>query len=139
MSPKKSEPVFAPPPGRSWDVLSRTCPSRESLARIANKWTAMIVALLGERTMRFGEIRSAIDGISPKVLTETLRELERDGLVERRAFAEIPPRVEYHLTPLGLTLQQPLAVLCSWAELHIAEVLGNRHRFDRDRAAADLG
>lgn len=86
--------------------------------------------------MRFGEIRLALDGISAKVLSETLRDLERDGIVERHAFAEIPPRVEYRLTPLGATLESPLDALCTWAEQHIAEVLANRHRFDADRSPA---
>jgi DNA-binding HxlR family transcriptional regulator len=114
-----------------FDVLTRTCPSRTSLAHIANKWTAMIVIVLGRsRRMRFGDIRAAVDGISGKVLTETLRVLERDGLVERQAYAEMPPRVEYRLTPLGHTLHAPLRALGAWAEQHIEEVLVARADFD---------
>jgi DNA-binding HxlR family transcriptional regulator len=114
-----------------FDVLTRTCPSRTSLAHIANKWTAMIVIVLGRsRRMRFGDIRAAVDGISGKVLTETLRVLERDGLVERQAYAEMPPRVEYRLTPLGHTLHEPLRALGTWAEQHIEEVLVARADFD---------
>lgn len=113
-----------------WNVLTKTCPSRTSLARIANKWTAMVVTVLGDGSLRFGELRAAVDGISGKVLTDTLRDLERDGLVERRAYAEIPPRVEYELTALGRTLQDPLLALSRWAEEHIADVLASRESYD---------
>ncbi len=113
-----------------WNVLVSTCPSRTSLARIANKWTAMVVIALADRRLRFGELRTVVDGISGKVLTDTLRDLERDGLVERRAYAEVPPRVEYELTALGRTLHEPLLALSRWAEEHIAEVLAARETYD---------
>ncbi len=113
-----------------WSVLAATCPSRTSLARIANKWTAMAVSVLGNGRMRFGDLKKEIDGISGKVLTETLRDLERDGLVTRHVHAEVPPRVEYELTALGFTLHAPLLALCRWAEEHIAEVLVNRETYD---------
>src|SRR5690242_836227 len=106
-----------------WSVLAATCPSRTSLARIDNKWTARVVTVLGNGRMRFGDLKKEIDGISGKVLTETLRDLERDGLVARHVYAEVPPRVEYELTELGFTLHEPLLVLCRWAEQHIARVL----------------
>jgi DNA-binding HxlR family transcriptional regulator len=114
----------------NWSVLAGSCPSRTSLARIANKWTAMVVTVLDERALRFGDIRKALDGISGKVLTDTLRDLERDGLISRRAYAEMPPRVEYALTPLGRTLHAPLTALCRWAEEHIPEVLVAREGYD---------
>jgi DNA-binding HxlR family transcriptional regulator len=113
-----------------WNVLVSTCPSRTSLARIANKWTAMVVVVLGRGTLRFGDLRTAVEGISGKVLTETLRDLERDGLVERHVYAEMPPRVEYELTTLGCTLHTPLLALSHWAEEHIAEVLEARDAYD---------
>ena len=116
-----------------WNVLVSTCPSRTSLARIANKWTAMVVIALGDRRLRFGELRTVVDGISGKVLTDTLRDLERDGLVERRAYAEVPPRVEYELTPLGRTLHEPLLALSRWAEEYIADVLVARESYDAGR------
>jgi DNA-binding HxlR family transcriptional regulator len=116
-----------------WNVLVSTCPSRTSLARIANKWTAMVVIALADRRLRFGELRTVVDGISGKVLTDTLRDLERDGLVERRAYAEVPPRVEYELTALGRTLHEPLLALSRWAEEHIAEVLVARETYDARR------
>ena len=113
----------APP---AWNAMLSTCPSRTSLARIANKWTAMAVITLGDGPRRFGEIRTALDGISAKVLTDTLRALEEDGIVTREVFAEVPPRVEYELTELGHTLHAPLDALRLWAETHIPEVLSAR-------------
>jgi DNA-binding HxlR family transcriptional regulator len=111
-------------------VLTATCPSRTSLARIANKWTAMVVIALSSGRLRFGDLRAKVQGISGKVLTETLRDLERDGLVERHAYAEVPPRVEYELTALGRTLHTPLQALGRWAEEHIEQVLVARETYD---------
>jgi DNA-binding HxlR family transcriptional regulator len=116
-----------------FNVLTATCPSRTSLARIANKWTAMVVSALGGGRLRFSDLRATVDGISGKVLTDTLRELERDGLVSRHVFAEVPPRVEYELTPLGHTLHAPLRALGDWAEQHIEDVLTARETFDKRR------
>jgi DNA-binding HxlR family transcriptional regulator len=117
----------------AFDVLKVTCPSRTSLARIANKWTAMIVIALSAGRMRFGDLRTTVEGISGKVLTDTLRDLERDGLVTRHAYAEIPPRVEYELTELGHTLHTPLQALGRWAEQYTADVLVARDAYDARR------
>jgi DNA-binding HxlR family transcriptional regulator len=114
-----------------WDVMVATCPSRTSLAKIANKWTAMIVIALRDGPLRFGALREAVDGISGKVLTETLRDLERDGVLSRTMYNEMPPRVEYELTPLGQTLREPLTALGRWAEANIEEVLRAREDFDQ--------
>lgn len=113
-----------------WDVMVATCPSRTSLAKIANKWTAMIVIALAGGPLRFGALREVVGGISGKVLAETLRDLERDGILTRTMYNEMPPRVEYQLTPLGQSLRQPLAALGQWAEEHIEEVLRAREDFD---------
>ena len=113
-----------------WNVMVSSCPSRTSLARIANKWTAMIVIALSGGPLRFGAVRSAVDGISGKVLAETLRDLERDGLVTRTAYDQMPPRVEYELTDLGRTLREPLTALARWAEVHVEEVLEARESYD---------
>ncbi|GGW97024.1 winged helix-turn-helix transcriptional regulator [Streptomyces lomondensis] len=121
------------PQGPDFNVLTATCPSRTSLARIANKWTAMVVIALSGGRMRFRDLRTTVDGISAKVLTETLRDLERDGLVARHVYAEMPPRVEYELTPLGRTLHTPLQALGRWAEEHITEVLAARETYDGRR------
>src|SRR5471030_1308931 len=99
-------------------VYSGACPARELLDRIANKWTTLIVGLLSESAepVRFTELRRAIGGISQKMLTQTLRDLERDGLVVRKVYAVVPPRVEYSLSPLGRTLRAPLNALAAWSE-----------------------
>ena len=114
----------------TFDVMTATCPSRTSLARIANKWTAMVVIALSADRMRFRDLRATVDGISAKVLTETLRDLERDGIVTRHMYAEVPPRVEYELTQLGHTLHAPLHALGLWAEKHMTEVIAARESFD---------
>lgn len=113
-----------------FNVMTATCPSRTSLARIANKWTAMVVIALSSGRMRFRDLRTTVDGISAKVLTDTLRDLERDGLVTRHVYAEVPPRVEYELTALGRTLHMPLEALGRWAEEHIEQVLAAREQYD---------
>lgn len=122
-----------------WNVMLAACPSRTSLARIANKWTAMIVITLSDGPARFGTIRQAVGGISAKVLSATLRDLERDGVLTRTAFDEMPPRVEYELTALGQTLREPLTALGRWAEQHIAEVIDARESFDLARGDAAAG
>jgi DNA-binding HxlR family transcriptional regulator len=118
------------PDGRPADVYSAPCPSRAALDRIADKWTALIVGSLSTGTKRFSELRAAIDGISEKMLTPTLRSLERDGLVTRTVHPTVPPKVEYRLTALGLTLREPLAAIRDWAERHINEVDAARRHHD---------
>ncbi|EWM18783.1 helix-turn-helix domain-containing protein [Kutzneria sp. 744] len=113
-----------------FDIFTVTCPSRTSLARIANKRTAMVVAALGDDTLRFTELRAAVAGISNKVLTVTLRHLERDGLVARHVHDEVPPRVDYELTELGRTLRAPLEELGRWADEHMERVLAARESYD---------
>lgn len=116
----------------TWNVLRSSCPSRTSLAKIANKWTALVVITLWAGPLRFGELRNRIEGISAKVLTDTLRDLERDGMVIRHVFPEVPRHVEYQLTALGETLHSPLRALGTWAEDHIEEVQENRAAFDAE-------
>src|ERR1700691_6129004 len=98
---------------------AEACPAvREVLNRVGDKWSVQIVALLGEGSMRFSELRRAIEGISQRMLTLTLRGLERDGLLTRTVFPEIPPRVDYELTRLGKTLLEPIQALAEWAAIH---------------------
>ncbi len=111
-------------------VYSRDCPSRVVLDRIGDRWTALIVGVLEDGPRRFSEIRESM-GITSKVLTETLRALERDGIVTRTAYDESPPRVEYELTPLGLTLRDPLAAIRDWAEEHLPQILAARERAEQ--------
>ncbi len=100
------------------------------LNRIGDKWSVMIVGYLKRKTMRFNELRHAIGGISQRMLTLTLRNLERDGLVTRTVFPEIPPRVEYQLTELGRTLTEPLDALWNWAAEHQHDVSSARREYD---------
>jgi DNA-binding HxlR family transcriptional regulator len=111
------------------------CPTRRALDRIGDKWSVLIVALLAKRTHRFAELRRGISGISQKMLTQTLRSLERDGLVTRTIYAEVPPRVEYTLTPLGRTLVDPIQAVVTWAEDHITEVETAQREYDQAAAA----
>lgn len=104
-------------------VFNARCPSQIILERIADKWTALIIHKLDKKTMRFGELKREIGGVSQKMLTQTLRNLERDGLVERKVYAVVPPKVEYSLTTLGRTLLGPLGALCRWAQEHIEDVM----------------
>lgn len=107
------------------------CPTREVLDRVGDKWSVLIVVLLGQRTHRFSELHRTIEGISQRMLTLTLRTLERDGLVDRRVHATIPPRVEYTLTALGRTLLVPLSALDEWARAHRDDIRAARERHDR--------
>lgn len=102
--------------------------------RIADKWTVLIIRRLADGTLRFAQLRRAIDGISQKVLTSTLRGLERDGIVTRRLYASVPPRVEYSLTALGLSLVDLVSGICSWAETHIEQVQESRVGYDSTRS-----
>jgi DNA-binding HxlR family transcriptional regulator len=113
-----------------WDVYNGDCPTRLVLDLIADKWTVLIVGRLASGTHRFGELRHEIAGISPKMLTQKLRELERDGIVARRIYASVPPKVEYSLTPLGGTLIDLLDAIRIWAETHVEAVLEAQQTFD---------
>ena len=107
---------------KACDVLNPACPSRQILDRIAEKWTALVIRALSDGTQRYSDVHRRIGGISQKMLTQTLRGLERDGLVGRKVYPVVPPRVEYRLTPLGRTLIEPLDAICRWAETHLPEL-----------------
>jgi DNA-binding HxlR family transcriptional regulator len=124
-------------PGRgrltgSFDAECRA--TREILNRVGDKWSVLVVVLLGQQTHRFNELKRALAGISQRMLTSTLRGLERDGLVTRTVFPTNPPQVAYSLTPLGRSLLGPVSVLAKWAQGHRGEVHGARAEFDRRRA-----
>ena len=107
------------------------CHAREILARVGDKWSVYVIHVLGDaRTLRFNELRSQVDGISQRMLTVTLRGLERDGLVARKVYPEVPPRVEYCLTPLGTTLRQLVRGLVAWSGAHLTEVDAARAAYD---------
>ena len=115
----------------NWNVYDQNCPTRLALDRIADKWTVLIVGRLASGTRRFGELRRDITGISPKVLTQKLRELERDGVITRKIYASVPPKVEYNLTPLGKTLISLLDSIRVWAESHIESMLEAQAEYDQ--------
>lgn len=122
------------------DGLPRTDCARISkvLARVGDKWSVLIVMLLCPGPRRFNEIKRQVGGISQRMLTLTLKGLERDGMVTRTAFPTIPPRVDYALTPLGRSLSEPVLALGSWARSHIDEIDAARQRFDdRSRGSVD--
>ncbi|WIJ46734.1 winged helix-turn-helix transcriptional regulator [Curtobacterium citreum] len=104
---------------------------REVLDRIGDKWTVLVISTLGDRALRYSDLMASIPGISQRMLTVTLKALERDGLVLRQAFAEMPPRVEYEVTDLGRSLQRAVMQLSRWAVEHHDQVATNRAVNDR--------
>jgi DNA-binding HxlR family transcriptional regulator len=114
------------------------CHAREMLARVGDKWSVYVIHVLGDAgTLRFNELRKRVDGISQRMLTVTLRGMERDGLVTRKVYPEVPPRVEYALTRLGRTLRQLVRGLVDWSGAHLAEVDAARASYDaRNRQSA---
>jgi|SRR6476661_3370050 len=105
------------------------CPTRVVLDRIGDKWTVLVIGALSHGPLRFTELRARIGGVAPKVLTQTLRAMERDGLLTRTVFAQVPPRVDYALTDLGVSLGGPIAVLTDWAETNVSTILAARDEF----------
>lgn len=118
-----------------WDTRE-DCQVRQILDRVADKWSLLVIALLEHRRLRFTELRREIDGVSQRMLTVTLRSLERDGLVKRTVHPVVPPRVEYELTPLGGTLHTTIRALVTWTETHQEEIAAARSAYDR--RAADV-
>jgi DNA-binding HxlR family transcriptional regulator len=127
-----------------YDAFLAACPSRQLLDRISNKWVALIMAALGSgapqqpgadcagepRAMRYSELARQLAGVSQKMLTQTLRSLERDGLITRTATPTVPVTVTYELTALGLSLQHMVRGIKAWAETHMDEVLANRQAYE---------
>ena len=112
------------------------CPTRLVLDRIGGKWTVLVIGVLTSGPVRFTQLRERVGGVAPKVLTQTLRALERDGLIARHVFAEVPPRVEYELTDLGRTLEKPIAAIRDWAEEHMPSITEAREEYDDSTDAA---
>jgi len=106
------------------------CPLRDVLDRVGDKWSVLVVVLLGNGRLRFSDLRRSVEGISQRMLTHTLRQLERDGLVERTVYPSVPVHVEYELTALGRTLIEPLEALAHWAESHRSVILSARAAYD---------
>ncbi|MFB4317816.1 winged helix-turn-helix transcriptional regulator [Actinomadura sp. 21ATH] len=112
------------------DMFDELCPSSLNPIRFGDKWAALIIRCLEHGPRRFSELRVALSRITPKVLTTSLRSLERDGLVKRTVYDETTPRVEYELTPLGRSMLEPLAAACAWAEEHWDELLDAHESYD---------
>lgn len=119
------------------DPFDAKCPTRQVLDRIGDKWAVLILILLEQEVLRFNELRRRIDSISQKMLSQTLKSLERDGLINRKVFATVPVTVEYSLTPLGRTLAQTVHGLTLWAEAHIGEVEEAQRRYDRGETSPE--
>ncbi|ACZ29326.1 transcriptional regulator, HxlR family [Xylanimonas cellulosilytica DSM 15894] len=111
------------------------CPSRRILDRIGDRWTVLTVGALGDGNVRFSELRRRVEGVSHKMLTQTLRALERDGLVRRTVYPEVPIRVEYTLTEAGRTLREPLRALEEWSITHLHDVSTSQETYDRTRSS----
>jgi DNA-binding HxlR family transcriptional regulator len=121
--------AIAPP--AEMEHTPANCRAREMLVRVADKWSMYVIHVLSDAgPLRFNEIRRRVDGVSQRMLTVTLRGLERDGLVRRAMYPEVPPRVEYALTPLGGTLRDIVRELIDWSGRHLAEVDRARARYD---------
>jgi len=116
------------------DVFDAGCPARAVLDVLAEKWALLLVHRLARGPARTSELRRQIGGISEKMLIQTLRRLERNGFVARQAYPEVPPRVEYSLTPLGASLSGPITLLDRWVEQHLQDIISAMREFDR-RAA----
>ena len=112
------------------NVMSQSCPSRRVLDLIADKWSILVIYSLSDGIKRFGELLRMIEGISKKMLTQILRNLERNGLVNRQVYAVVPPKVEYSLTELGQSLYDTTRVLCGWAEDNLPSVLESQLEYD---------
>lgn len=115
----------------AYDVYENKCPTRLVLDRLADKWALLILDRLQREPVRFNQLRRDIKGISQKVLSQTLKKLERDGLLQREVFATVPVTVEYSLTPLGTTLTETVSALAHWAEANMDEVARAQAEYDR--------
>ena len=118
--------------GREYDAFLATCPARQLLDRISDKWVTLIISALADGPQRYSDLSRRIAGVSQKMLTQTLRSLERDGLLTRSVTPSVPVRVDYELTPLGQTLLPLLAAIKSWVESHLPDVAAARTQYDVD-------
>ena len=136
-SSRPSIPLDVPPEQSGRAVCSVDNPEssviREILARVGDKWSMLVIGVLHDGPLRFTHLHRKVDGISQRMLTQTLRSLERDGLVQRTSFPEIPPRVEYAATPLGTSLSEPVIRLVMWAAEHQGQILDARENYDTER------
>lgn len=116
-----------------FDVYNEDCPSRQLLTIISNKWSILIIEKLSHQTYRFGALKREIGGISQKVLTQTLRTLEKNGFIVRQSYPELPLKVEYSLTPLGQNLSTIFVSITAWAENHMEEILTAQNKYTAEK------
>ena len=126
----------SPGPMSDYDVFNKECPSRLMLTRLADKWSLLVIRRLRSEAVRFNQLRRDLEGVSAKMLTQTLRNLERDGLIEREIFPTVPVTVEYSLTPFGHSLAECIDVFVNWTETNANALLQAQQRFD-DSSAND--
>ncbi|MCX5368803.1 helix-turn-helix transcriptional regulator [Streptomyces sp. NBC_00015] len=115
-----------------YDAFLRSCPTNQLLDRLSDKWVSLVVSALAPGPQRYSDLARRIAGVSPKMLTQTLRALERDGILSRTVTPSVPVRVDYELTPLGSNLALLLTAVKDWAEIHFDEVQAARRRYDAD-------
>ena len=115
----------------TWDPFARGCPSRDVLTKIGDRWTVLVINALAQGPLRYSELHHRVDGISQKMLSQTLKGLVHDGLATRQVYPEIPPRVEYELTAAGLSLLEPLQMLVNWAIAHMDDIVAARKRAEK--------
>ncbi|WP_315708424.1 winged helix-turn-helix transcriptional regulator [Brenneria uluponensis] len=121
-----------------FNVYSKNCPARFVLDRLSNKWALLILDRLADEPVRFNQLRRDVEGISQKVLSQTLKNLERDGLIHRQAFATVPVTVEYSITSLGQTLVKTINELTHWAENNIEVIMQSQQRYDEANVTEPL-
>jgi DNA-binding HxlR family transcriptional regulator len=119
-----------------WDMMNAACPTRQVLDRVADKWTMLVIVALEGGTLRFSELRRSIDGITQKMLTQTLRALERDGMVEREVIPTVPVTVRYTLTPLGRSLARAVDGVRRWAYANMDAITDARDAYEAPRPGA---
>jgi DNA-binding HxlR family transcriptional regulator len=120
---------------KTYNVLSDKCPTQQVLTRIGGKWTMLVILALGEGTQRYSDLRKRLPKVTQKMLTETLRALERDGMVDRRVYDSVPIRTEYTLTPLGQSLADSVAVIRNWAYDNMDDITVARTQYDSQSEA----
>jgi DNA-binding HxlR family transcriptional regulator len=115
---------------QAYDVLNPKCPTQQVLDRIASKWTMLVILALGDERVHYAQLRRRVEGVTKKMLTQTLRALERDGLIERRVYRTVPPQTEYGLTPLGHSLARAVTAIRTWAYDNVDQIVEARTAYD---------
>lgn len=113
------------------ELLNARCPSRDMLKRVTSRWSLLILLALKQEVLRFSELRRRIGGVSERMLAQTLRNMEQDGYIQRNDYQEVPPRVEYSLTPFGREAEQKISALAAWMEDNVSVITQHRQQFEQ--------